>query len=65
MWSGVFRVGRPHIFIVSAMVSYLGGVPLFQIYDKQEAFMAAIAAAAANAKTAPFVIVSTSRDCLV
>jgi len=35
--------------------------PIDMYYDKQEAFMATIAAATANAKTAPFVIVSTSR----
>jgi len=35
--------------------------PINVYYDKQEAFMATIAAAATNAKTAPFIIVSTSR----
>jgi len=35
--------------------------PIDIYYDKQEAFMAAIAAATAKAKDAPFVVVSTSR----
>jgi len=35
--------------------------PIDIYYDKQEAFMAAISAAATKAKTEPFVVVSTSR----
>jgi len=35
--------------------------PIDMYYDKQEAFMAPIAATAINAKTAPFVVVSTLR----
>jgi len=35
--------------------------PIDMYYDQQEAFMVAIAAATINAKTAPFVVVSTSR----
>jgi len=35
--------------------------PIDMYYDKQEAFMAAIAATATNAKTTPFVVMSTSR----